>query len=206
MSLEARMIPSVYGVGYLGGNLNLKSRINGKTCKIYKQWCNMIERCYSEKLYQCRPTYIDCYVSDDFKDYSKWRDWFDNYQYKHDGNGNPFHLDKDLLFKGNKIYSESTCVFIPREINQVLTKREASRGEYLIGVCWSKTNNAFKAQVRKNKGKLEHLGYFKTEIEAFNAYKKAKEEYIKELADKYKDLLDPRAYSALQNYVVDIDD
>ena len=162
----------------------------------------MIERCYNEKLHQRRPTYIDCYVSDDFKDYSKWRDWFDNYQYKHDG----WHLDKDLLFKGNKIYSETTCVFIPREINQVLTKREASRGEYLIGVCWCKTNKTFKAQVRKNKGKREYLGYFNTEIEAFEAYKQAKENYIKELADKYKDMLDPRAYEALYNYTVDIAD
>ena len=32
------------------------------------------------------------------------------------------------------------------------------------------------------------------------------ESYIKELADKYKDLLDPRAYEALYNYTVDIDD
>ena len=201
-SLEVRMKPTVRGVGYLGSNLDLKSTYNGKPCKIYKQWYNMIERCYNEKLYQRRPTYIDCYVSDDFKDYSKWRDWFDNYQYKHDG----WHLDKDLLFKGNKIYSEPTCVFIPREINQVLTKREASRGEYLIGVYWDKTAKAFKAMVSKNKGKQEHLGYFNTEIEAFEAYKQAKENYIKELADKYKDMLDPRAYEALYNYTVDIDD
>ena len=201
-SLEYRMKPTVLGVGCLGSNLDLKSTHNGKICKIYKQWYNMIERCYNEKLHQRRPTYIDCYVSDEFKDYSKWREWYDNYQYKQDD----WHLDKDLLFKGNKIYSEPTCVFIPREINQVLTKREASRGEYLIGVCWDKTANAFKAQVRKNKGKREHLGYFNTELEAFNAYKTAKENYIKELADKYKDMLDPRAYKALYNYTVDIDD
>ena len=201
-SLEVRMKPTVRGVGYLGSNLDLKSTHNGKMCKIYTQWYSMIARCYDEKYHIRFPTYIDCYVSDDFKDYSKWRDWFDNYQYKHDG----WHLDKDLLFKGNKIYSEPTCVFIPREINQVLTKREASRGEYLIGVYWDKTAKAFKAMVSKNKGKQEHLGYFNTEIEAFEAYKQAKENYIKELADKYKDMLDPRAYEALYNYTVDIDD
>ena len=200
--LEARMKPTVRGVGYLGSNLELKTTCNGKQCKIYKQWYNMIERCYNEKFHQRQPTYIDCYVSDDFKDYSKWRDWFDNYQYKHDG----WHMDKDLLFKGNKVYSENTCIFIPREINQVLVKRTASRGECLIGVYWCSTNKTFVATVSKSKRGSEYLGSFNTEIEAFNAYKGAKEEYLKELADKYKDLLDPRAHEALYNYTVDIDD
>ena len=200
--LEARMKPSVCGVGYLGCNLELKASYNGKKCPIYYAWVRMFERCYSKKSHRINPTYVGCTVSEEFKDYSKWREWYDNYQYKHDG----WHLDKDLLIKGNKVYSESTCVFIPREINQVLVKRTASRGKYLIGVTWCKTKKAFKAQVRKNKGKLEYLGYFNTEIEAHLAYKQAKESYLKELADKYKDLLDPRAYEALYNYTVDIDD
>ena len=201
-SLEARMKPSVYGVGYLGCNLELKASYNGKKCPIYYAWVRMFERCYSKKFHRINPTYVGCTVSEEFKDYSKWREWYDNYQYKHDG----WHLDKDLLIKGNKVYSESTCVFIPREINQVLVKRTASRGKYLIGVTWSKTKKAFVAMVRKNKGKQEFLGYFKTEIEAHLAYKQAKESYLKELADKYKDLLDPRAYEALYNYTVDVDD
>ena len=200
--LRDRTIPSVYGVGYMGNNPELKSSCNGKKCPIYSAWVRMFERCYSKKFHQRQPTYIDCYVSDDFKDYSKWRDWFDNYQYKHDG----WHMDKDLLFKGNKVYSENTCIFIPKEINLVLTKRTTSRGEHLIGVCWHNTNKTFVAMVCKNKGKQEYLGSFNTEVEAFNAYKEAKEAYLKELADKYKDLLNPRAYEALYNYTVDIDD
>ena len=200
--LEARMKPSVYGVGYLGCNLELKVSYSGKKCPIYYAWARMIERCYSEKFHRIKPTYIGCTVSDEFKDYSKWREWYDNYQYKYDG----WHLDKDLLIKGNKVYSENTCVFLPHEINQILVKRTASRGKYLIGVSWHKTNNAFVARVNKNKGGSEHLGYFKTEIEAFNAYKQAKESYIKEVADRWKDRIDPRAYEALYNYTVDIDD
>ncbi|MGD4514716.1 hypothetical protein QT738_22630, partial [Xanthomonas citri pv. citri] len=65
---------------------------------------------------------------------------------------------------------------------------------------------AFVAQVNKNKGKQERLGLFKTEIEAFNAYKKAKESFIKEQAEKWKDKIDDRAYEALMNYEVNIDD
>lgn len=193
--LEARMKASVCGVGCMGSNLDLKSIYNGKLCKIYRQWQNMITRCYSEAYHRCNPTYIGCYVSDKFKDYSKWREWYDNYQYKQDG----WHMDKDLLIKSNKVYSEDTCVFLPKEINLVLVKRTASRGEHLIGVSWDNTSKAFKARVRKNKGKTEHLGCFNTEVEA-------KEAYLKELAEEYKDMLDPRAYEALQNYVVDIDD
>ena len=162
----------------------------------------MIGICYNEKFHQRQPTYEGCTVSDEFKDYSKWREWYDKYPYKQDD----WQIDKDLLIKGNQVYSENTCIFIPREINQVLTKSTASRGEHLIGVSWSKTNKAFVATVRKNKGKPEHLGYFKTEVEAFNAYKQAKEAYLKEPADKYKDMLDPRAYEVLYDYTVDIDD
>ena len=200
--LEARMKPSVYGIGYLGGNLGLKTSYNGKKCNIYYAWKNMLERCYNEKFHQRQPTYEGCTVSDEFKDYSKWREWYDKYPYKQDG----WQIDKDLLIKGNKVYSEDCCVFLPKEINSVLTKRTALRGEYLIGVCWHNTNKAFVAKVNKNKGNPEWLGSFNTEIEAFNAYKQSKESYIKELADKYKDLLDPRAYKALYNYTVDIDD
>ena len=117
-----------------------------------------------------------------------------------------FELDKDLLLKGNKIYSENTCVFIPSEINLLLVKREALRGEYLIGVSWYSKSKTFIAQVNKNKGKSENLGYFKTELEAFKAYKKAKEAFVKEQANKWRGKIDDRAYNALMNYTVEITD
>ena len=200
-SLEVRMKPTVRGVGYLGGNLDLKSTHNGKLCKIYTQWYGMIARCYDEKYHIRFPTCVGCTVSEEFKDYSKWREWYDNYQYKHDG----WQLDKDLLVKGNKIYSSETCVFLPHIINSTLTKSNKTRGNYLIGTYFDTHNNKFKACITKY-GKNTTLGYFENEIDAHLAYKEAKEEYLKELAEEYKDMLDPRAYSALQNYVVNIDD
>ena len=169
-SLEARMKPTVHGVGYLGGNLDLKSTHNGKLCKIYTQWYSMIVRCYNEKYHIRFPTYIGCYVSDEFKDYSKWREWYDNYSYKQDD----WHLDKDLLVKGNKVYSRETCVFLPKLINMALVTRYNNRGEYLIGVCWSKTNNAFKAQISKNKGAPEYLGFLKQKSKLLMLIRKLK--------------------------------
>ena len=192
--------PSVFGVGVAG--TKYPNRVNGRKTKEYVLWCHMFERCYSDAYKKKYPTYEGCEVSENFKSYEYFYEWC----HKQVGFNKEWHLDKDLLIKGNKVYSESTCVFIPAEINSLLTKRCASRGEYSIGVCWDKKANAFKASVNKNKGKQEHLGYFKTELEAFNAYKTAKEAFVKEQANKWKSQIDDRAYEALMNYEVNIDD
>ena len=197
--------PSVYSIGIVG--TKYPPSVNGVITKEYDLWTGMLRRCYSDSFKKRRPTYEGCEVSDNFKSFEYFYEWchkqigFDN-----DGNGNPFHLDKDLLVKGNKVYSESTCVFIPQEINSLLVKREASRGKHPIGVHWHSKNKAFVARVSRNKGKRENLGYFNTEIEAFKAYKEAKESFIKEQANKWKGQIDDRAYEALVNYTVDIDD
>ena len=193
--------PSVCGVGVLG--TKYPSKINGVITKEYDIWHSMLVRCYSDKSKKKYPTYEGCEVSDKFKSYEYFYEWCN----KQIGFSNQdWHLDKDLLTKGNKVYSEDSCVFIPQEINKVLVKSTASRGEHLIGVHWCKKGKAFKAQISKNKGKRGHLGYFKTEIEAFNAYKQAKEAFVKEVAEKWKSQIDKRAYDSLMNYTVEITD
>ena len=199
--VKDRYLPSVCGVGVVGDKY--PSKVSGRNTKEYEIWCSMLKRCYNDTYQKKNPTYIGCKVSDKFKSYEYFYEWC----HKQIGFGNEgWHLDKDLLVKGNKIYSENTCVFIPREINSLLVKREALRGEHLIGVYWNKKASAFIARVNKNKGRSEYLGLFNTEIEAFNSYKTAKEVFIKEQANKYKSQIDPRAYNALMNYTVEITD
>ena len=194
-------VPSVYGIGVLGAKY--PSREGDRNTKEYMLWCSMLQRCYSTTLKKKRPTYEGCEVSENFKSFEYFYDWCHK-QVGFDNEG--WHLDKDLLMKGNKVYSENTCVFIPSEINSLLIKRTASRGNHLIGVSWHKRDKAFASRVNKNKGKSEHLGYFKTEIEAFNTYKVAKETFVKEQAEKWKSQIDDRAYEALMKYEVNIDD
>ena len=74
-----------------------------------------------------------------------------------------------------------------------------------IGVYWHNTKKAFVAMVNENKGKQERLGYYNTELEAYKAYKKAKEVFVKEQANNWKSQIDDRAYKALMNYEVNID-
>ena len=193
--------PSVYGVGILGTKYPISEY--GVKTKEYVLWCHMLTRCYSDDFKKKNQAYEGCKCSENFKSYEYFYEWCN----KQTGFGvDGFELDKDLLIKGNKVYSESTCVFLPAKINLTLIKSTASRGEHLIGVSWSKKGGAFVARVGKNKGKQEYLGSFNTELEAFNAYKTAKEIYIKEQANKWKGKIDDRAYEALMNYKVDITD
>ena len=199
--IKDRYSPSVYGIGIVGTKYPIS--VNSVQTKEYELWIHMLQRCYSDTYKKKRPTYEGCEVSDNFKSCEYFYEWC-NEQTGFNNKG--WHLDKDLLVKGNKVYNENVCVFLPQEINSLLVKCTASRGDHLIGVYWNKTNKAFRAMVSKNKGKQEHLGYFKTEIEAFKAYKQAKESFVKEQANKWKSQIDLRAYEALMNYQVEITD
>ena len=193
--------PSVYDVGISGAKYPISE--GGVETKEYALWKSMLRRCYSDNFKKKRQTYIDCKCSENFNNYEYFYEWCQN---QIGFNNKDWHLDKDLLIKGNKVYSEDSCIFIPQDINLLLTKCTASRGKHLIGVHWHKTRKAFRATVNKNKGKQEHLGLFKTELEAFNAYKQAKEAFVKEQANKWKGKIDDRAYEALMSYEVNIDD
>lgn len=104
-------------------------------------------------------------------------------------------LDKDLLFEDNKVYSESTCVFVSPMVNTFTTDSEAARGEWLIGTCWHKQIKKFMARCRNPfTRKNEFLGYFTCEQEAHNAWLKRKLELAKELAAIQTD---PRVAKAL---------
>ena len=190
-----------------GAILDKVVKHNGVVTKQASVWMSMIDRCYSDKVQIRRPRYKGCMVSDYFMTYSNFEDWcnkqigFDSL----DDFGRSFELDKDLLNKGNKVYSENTCVFIPQEINKSLEKANSARGEYPIGVCFDKSRNKYKSKIKKF-GKAVNLGRYDTIIEAFNAYKQAKENYLKELAEKWKSQIDERAYLALMNYEAHIDD
>ena len=172
--------------------------------KSYRAWNNMLQRCYNENMRSKHTTYSDCEVSDDFKYYSKFKEWAEK-QVGYDQNG--WCLDKDILVKGNKTYSAETCCFIPQEINCLITGANAIRGVYPIGVYHdtSKCKKRFSARVSKN-GKHKRFGNYETPEEAFEVYKREKEKYIKEVANKWKDQIDVRAYEALMSWKINIDD
>ena len=197
-----------FGIGYLGEG-KYKTRENGKMTKCYNAWENMLRRCYSEKYHEKYPTYKECEVCEgwyNFQNFAKW--YYDNY---YEVEGERMHLDKDILVKGNKIYSPENCIFVPHNINVLFTKSDKSRGEYPIGVCYHKRDKVYEANChlinpKTGKSKNEYLGRYDTELEAFEVYKYYKEKNIKQVDDYYKKLIPQKLYNALYSYEVEITD
>jgi len=192
------MIKLVCGVGINDGSI--KATLNGKMLKEYDLWKHMLLRVYSKPELKKHPSYTGCSISNTFIHYHLFHKWCQT-QIGFGIQG--YELDKDLLIKGNKVYSEDNCIFIPRVLNTLILKRTSSRGLLPIGV--NKHGSRFQASCSVD-GRSKYIGMYDTPELAFQAYKTFKEAYIKEQAELYKDSIDPRAYLALLNYEVDIDD
>ena len=191
----------VCGVGF--NDKTRPAKVDGKNVKEYSLWKHMLERCFSEKLQTLYPTYKGCNVSDNFLNYSFFYDWCQEQIGfgKVDEKGRSWCLDKDLLFVGNKTYSETACVFVPNEINLFFTDRGNARGEYPLGVYFHKASGKFVARCAVN-GKLQYLGYFDTPEEAFAVYKPSKESLCKQLALKWESEIDERLFNAMMSWQV----
>lgn len=195
---------SVYGIGYLGEG-KYKTRYNyGKYIPQYITWRNMLGRCYSEYEQTKRPTYIGCSVVKEWHNFQVFAEWYDKNYYEVDGER--MSLEKDILFKGNKIYSPETCIFAPLKINDLFNRQPTTRGDLPIGVYYDTLNKKYKSQCQVIGKSRIGLGYFDTPKEAFEVYKIHKEKYIKEIAEIYKEKIPQKLYTAMLNYVVEIGD
>lgn len=185
---------SVFGVGFLGVG-EYKTRSAKKVMCRYMCWSQMIRRGYSEKIKERYPTYKDCSVDEHWHNYQNFAKWYEE-------NYNPetmqgWHLDKDILIKGNKIYSAETCCFVPHGINSLLLNCNLSKSSFSI------VNGEFLVMLKKF-NKAFRIGLYSTQKEAFQAYKSSKESHIKEVANIWKDKITDQVYQALINYEVDI--
>ena len=190
--------PNVLNVGFIG---NTKSCKNGIEKYSYNSWINMLTRCYSHK--ERYKAYFDCHVCDEWLCYENFEKWFDENCWL-----NNLRLDKDILVKGNKVYSPETCVLVTNEINVLFCKANSIRGNLPIGVRWDKERNKYVSQCYI-KGKGKNLGYYKNSTYAFNKYKEIKEQNIKNIADEYKQKypnFPDKLYNAMYNYKVEIID
>lgn len=189
------------GVGYLGIG-EYKTMVNNKRPPYYIRWAGMISRCYAEGGRKCNPSYNDSSMHEKWHNLQNFGGWYVNHPYRNDS----WEIDKDILFKGNKVYSEETCIFVPKYINTMFTKCNTMRDDLPIGVVRTAKSKYYRMICSDSlDGKVSISGFTSPE-EAFYSYKEHKEAVIQKAANIYKNDLEPRAYEALMNYKVEITD
>lgn len=189
---------TVFDVGYIG-NGNYKSRINGNRTKEYSVWYAMMQRCYSENLDKSKNSYKSVFVCDDWHNFQNFAEWYKNNYYEIDKE--KIALDKDILIKGNKVYSPSTCVFAPTRINNLILSTKAKRGDLPLGVYLE--GGRYRVQCKNENKKRKNLGRYDSVDEAFLTYKKYKEDLIVKIADVYKSKIPKKLYEGLLRYKIE---
>ena len=198
----------VFNIGYIGIG-KYATRINKKETRCYSTWHSMLQRCYDPYFINKQLTYKDCFVCKEWHCFQNFAEWYEKNYYEIENE--VMELDKDILYKGNKIYSPEKCIFVPKRINQLLLKSNKIRGKYPIGVSYHYNKERDWERLKVRCGTLkksEFLGYFPLNrpFQAFTVYKQFKESYIKQVADEYKDLIPQKLYEALYRYEVEIND
>ena len=203
--------PSIFGVGINDFELvhghPSSGRLGGKTVrdKKFMMWQAMLARSFSEHAKRSRPTYEDVSCIESWKTYSNFYKDVSNFRGFDKALVEGWVLDKDILVKGNKIYSPETCCFVPPEINGCFTLRSLNRGDLPLGVGRNEYGLPYKARCGYD-GERVLIGSYKTPEEAFEAYKVVKKKEVLRLAEKWKGKIDDKVYQALLEWKIEITD
>ncbi len=187
--------PVLCDIGYHG------TEYENSDIESYRIWSYMINRCYNDKFHARQPQYKDCFVCEEWHNYSNFKVWYD----ENIKQGTDLDLDKDILFKGNKEYSPATVSFVPHCINTLILTCQNSRGDLPLGVYYDQRDGKYRAEM-KFMGKTKKLGSFDTAQDAFEKYKTYKEAFIKTFAEKYKSQIPYKTYIAMVNWQVESTD
>ena len=191
---------SVQGVGYLGEGPH-KAYITGKKYSTeYKIWVDMLTRTYTNVkgiAYECARVCEDWHNFQNFAGWCKNQKFFGLVDYE---------LDKDIIVRGNNLYSPEYCTFVPGFINRLVINRSNYRGKFKIGVFLNLNAKKKYTSSISIEGKRVQLGTFYDEREAYLAYKSAKEDHIKTVAQENKDKISEEVYNSLMRWEINEND
>lgn len=165
---------TVWGVG-------ISDVVRVRQNPIHHIWSSMLERCYSQKYHEKRPTYIGTSVDDSWHLFSTFMLWVEQQCWQ------GMALDKDIITPGNRVYGPDQCCFVPVAINNLLTTSASRRGSDPLGVDVFKRTGKFRARMWAG-GKQRSLGHFNTPEEAHRAWQIAKINAIDSAITAHPDL------------------
>ena len=205
--------PTVFGIGIIGELKHTIDKSKKINCKEFNTWYEMLRRCYDIKYKNRENTYNDVICCKEWLYYPNFYNWIINQEnYKIWVKTKLSSLDKDILHKGNKIYSPENCLLVPHFVNSLFVRMDKNRGNYPIGISYDKKSGRFSANVSRMKNgkyRCKNFGKYPTAEEAFYlGYKPIKESYIKEIAKEEfeKGTISKICFEAMMNYKVEITD
>lgn len=95
-------------------------------------------------------------------------------------------LDKDILHRGNKIYSPEYCVFVDSNINNLFINSPSRKGNCPLGVTFEKSTCKYVSVISKN-GQQRKIGRFICRSQAHAAWQTEKAKHIEQLAAEQTD-------------------
>lgn len=203
-SFKSPYCKTVCGVGFKGEG-EYKVSENSIHTKQYKLWKAILTRCYNKSNTDRYGAYLDSTVCNEWHNFQNFAKWYDENYYEIPDQ--QMCIDKDILIKGNKTYSQHTCIFVPQCINKLFTTTKKKRGDNPIGVSYHKRDKVYEANCNRGAKKEQiYLGRFQNKEDAFTAYKEYKELQIFEVAEQYKDLIPSTLYDAMLSWKIEIDD
>lgn len=143
----------------------------------------MLDRSFSKNRKAVDTAYEDVTCCQEWLIFSNFRNWM----VRQDWEGK--HLDKDLLFLGNKTYAPNMCCFVRKEVNLFLLKRDSKRGKYPLGVYLKSESTKYVSEVSVGNGKKRYLGCYVTPMEAHHAWQLGKTEQARVLLSEETDPL-----------------
>lgn len=178
--LNVKSKRKVYGVGINDSGYNIQEKGKGYVCPFYLKWRNMLQRCYSKNKYD------DCEVCESWKVFSHFKEWAVSQDIPSE-ELSKYHLDKDLLRNGSKLYSPETCCFLPPLVNTFMTN--CIGGNPLKGTTYKKRSGLIFAQVKNPiTGKTEYLGTCSTREEGHYLWLQRKKEILEDILVTEKQL------------------
>lgn len=181
---------SVFGVGCVGDGKYL-TRENGVNTIHYNTWHDMLKRCYNEDSKDKFPAYFGiCKVCNHWLNMQNFSEWFDIKKYEC---GERLHIDKDILYVGNKIYSKDTCILVPQRINMLFMNKS---NRFCLPNGISPMANG-KYSVKYN-GKL--VGHADCLEEAVMIHEVERQKAVIAITKEYKGVLPTEVYDALMSW------